>query len=113
MRKEPLLFGPRFAAADANAHSIPRRVVSPSCQKPPTVTNSPLGLSAGRHSCLGWADLAEGRLCLDHLPAMAVRRLSSPAQARSSRAKKVSGLPSSADAAAKRCGLIPLSLLIA
>src|ERR1700681_24526 len=71
-----------FAAVDANAHSIPRHAVSPSCQKPPIVTNSPLGLSAGRHSCLGWADLAEGRLCLDHLPAMAVRRLSSPALAR-------------------------------
>jgi len=36
----------------------------------------------GHPCCLGWADLAEGRLCLDHLPAMADRRLSSPARAR-------------------------------
>ena len=31
--KEPLVRGRRFAALDANAHLIPRRGVSPSCQK--------------------------------------------------------------------------------
>jgi|SRR5580704_1298383 hypothetical protein len=32
------------------------------------VVKSPRGLSAGRRRGLGWADLAEGRLCLGHLP---------------------------------------------
>jgi hypothetical protein len=99
--KEPLVRGRRFAALDANAHLIPRRGVSPSCQKVRTVIKSLSVCPRGHHCCLGWADLAEGRLCLDHLPAMAVRRLSSPALARIPRdAKKVSGPSSSADAAA-------------
>jgi hypothetical protein len=34
----------------------------------------------GRPRGLGWTDLAEGRLCLDRLPAMAVHRLSSLAR---------------------------------
>ena len=80
--KEPLVRGRRFAALDANAHLIPRRGVSPSCQKVRTVIKSLSVCPRGHHCCLGWADLAEGRLCLDHLPAMAVRRLSSPALAR-------------------------------
>jgi len=79
---EPLVRGRRFAALDANAHLIPRRGVSPSCQKVRTVIKSLSVCPRGHHCCLGWADLAEGRLCLDHLPAMAVRRLSSPALAR-------------------------------
>ena len=100
--KEPLVRGRRFAAVDANAHLIPHRGVSPSCQKLPTAIKSLSVCPRGRHCCLGWADLAEGRLCLDHLPAMAVRRLSSPALARIPRdAKKVSGPSSSADAAAQ------------
>jgi hypothetical protein len=38
--KEPLVRGRRFAAVDANAHLIPHRGVSPSCQKLPTVIKS-------------------------------------------------------------------------
>jgi hypothetical protein len=82
MRREPFVRGRRFAAVDANAHLIPRRGVSPSCQKLPMVIKSLSVCPRGHPCCLGWADLAEGRLYLDHLPAMAVRRLSSPALAR-------------------------------
>jgi hypothetical protein len=82
MPKEPVVSGRRFAAADANAHLIPRRAVSPSCQKVPMLIKSLSVCPRGHPCCLGWADLAEGRLCLDHLPAMAVHRLSSPALAR-------------------------------
>ena len=59
-----------------------------------------------RHADLGWANLAEGRLRLDRLPATAAGRLSSPAgpprgrgprpTAFLAQGKKVSGLPSSA-----------------
>jgi hypothetical protein len=79
---EPLVRGRRFAAVDANAHLIPHRGVSPSCRKGRTVIKSLSVCPRGHHCCLGWADLAEGRLCLDHLPAMALRRFSSPALAR-------------------------------
>jgi hypothetical protein len=75
---------------------IALRTLLPSCRKRPNGRQVSSRSVRGRPRGLGWADLAEGRLCLDHLPATAVHRLSSPAQAHSSRNKKVSGPPSSA-----------------
>ena len=51
--KEPLVRGRRFAALDANAHLIPHRGVSPSCQKLPTVIKSLSVCLRGHHCCLG------------------------------------------------------------
>jgi hypothetical protein len=97
----------RFAAVDANARLILRRMVSPSCSEWPMVIKSRHGLSAGHPRCLEWADLAKGRLRLDHLPATAVRRLSSPALARIPReARKSPARHPPLRYGRKRCGLI-------
>jgi hypothetical protein len=55
-----------------SAHLIASQSGLVSWRRRPTVVKSPRGLSGGRPSGLEWADLPEGRLCLDHLPAMAV-----------------------------------------
>jgi hypothetical protein len=99
--KEPLVRGRRFAAVDANAHLIPHRGVSPSCQKLPTVIKSLSACLRGHHCCLGWADLARVGYAsitlpqwrsVDFLPLRWHAFLAMP--------KKVFGPPSSADAAA-------------
>ena len=66
-----------LAAVDAPGQVFPRSVRSSSCVSPlPPL--SPYSFRA-RHADLEWANLAEGRLRLDRLPATAAGRLSSPA----------------------------------
>jgi hypothetical protein len=74
------LFGRLFAAVDARPRIFARSAVVSSCRNEPAVANiSSWSVRARAPHGLGWADLAEGRLRLDRLPATAVRRISSPA----------------------------------